>query len=98
MSELKPETHNDHNAEIKSLFTDLANGVMDAHEAYVKMQTETDLNEKKELGFECYSLLITTSDEISEFLKVFRRQYGIKDKEVRKRLAEEEAAEEKKDS
>ena len=98
MSETKTETQTapqDHSSEIKELFVDLSNGILNAYEAYEKMQLEKDLNEVKELQFECYSLLITTSDEIGEFLKAFRRQFGVKDKEVRKRLAEEEAEEKK---
>ena len=93
MAEVKQESEN----EVKHLFEDLAGGLMQAYMHYEKLLTEKDLNQQQELKYEVYSILLSCSDEIKDFNKAFRRQFGVKEADVRKRLEAEEAADEKKE-
>ena len=84
------------NNEVKMLFEDLAAGLMAAYAHYEKLLVEKDLNKQQELKYEIYSIMLSCSDEIKHFNKAFRRQFGVKEAEVRARLDKEEAEDEKK--
>lgn len=89
MAEVKNESV-DSKAELKEMFEELAGALLESFNIYEKMVVETDLNQKKEYQFDCYAIILNVQEELKDFLKSYRRHYGVKEAEVKKRMAEEE--------
>lgn len=75
----------------REAFNELIASLNDGCSAAEKLTTEKNVDTLNDLRYDFYSSLLEVSDAIKEMLKGFRKKHKMTEKDVRARMAEEEA-------